>query len=269
MTSAPGRRLKKIEEALDPTAVIALWLTEARQSFDTLRELVEDLRTKPDEALPLFRLTRQAEAMAKNRLKGQASVFAALNGQRALYMEQGSRGAVRDAAALWYLFVGVNERFRQDRRALTLLVSLLHFRYAAWVRSDLPEWEDQLNDDIASCLVELHAWEGAIGAASERYFAGISPLLPEAEAHLAALQERAELLTDRFNDSVELEEAARRRTKKRRPKLLAPIDTAKVRRNAQPSVDALLHSLVDMAQAEACDMMGEKKQALAFAERHL
>jgi len=137
------------------------------------------------------------------------------------------------------------------------------------VRNDLPEWEDQLNDDIASCLVELHAWEGAIGAASERYFAGISPLLPEAEAHLAALQERAELLTDRFNDSVELEEAARRRTKKRRPKLLAPIDTAKVRRNAQPSVDALLHSLVDMAQAEACDMMGEKKQALAFAERHL
>src|SRR6266508_306143 len=78
MSSAPGRRLRKIEEALEPTEAMALWLTEARQSFDTLYELVADLRAKPDEALPLFRLTRQAEAMAKNRLKGQASVFAAL-----------------------------------------------------------------------------------------------------------------------------------------------------------------------------------------------
>src|SRR6266508_410687 len=86
MSSAPGRRLRKIEEALEPIEAMALWLTEARQSFDTLRELVADLRAKPEEALPLFRLTRQAEAMAKNRLKGQASVFAALNGQRALYM---------------------------------------------------------------------------------------------------------------------------------------------------------------------------------------
>jgi hypothetical protein len=128
MPSATGRRLTKVEEALEPTEAMALWLTEARQSFDTLRELVEDLRAKPDEAIPLFRLTRQAEGMARNRLKGQASVFAALNGQRALYMEQGSRGAVRDAATLWYLFVGVNERYRQDRRALTLLVTLLHFR---------------------------------------------------------------------------------------------------------------------------------------------
>jgi hypothetical protein len=136
------------------------------------------------------------------------------------------------------------------------------------VRSDLPDWEDPLNDEIASCLVELYAWQGAIGAASDRYFAGINPLLPEAEGHLAELRERAELLTDRFNDSVEMEQAARRRTKKRRPKLPAPIAPEALKRAAQPSVEALLQSLVDMALAEACEMMGEKKQALAFAERH-
>ncbi len=174
MTSAPGRRLKKIEGALEPTEAMALWLFEARQSFDTLRELVEDLRTKPEEALPL-RLIQQAETAAKNRLKGRASVFAALNGQRALFMEQRSRSAVRDAGALWYLFVDLNARYRQERRALALLVQLLHCRYAAWIVSDLPEWEDQLNDGIASCLLELYAWQGAVEARGERYFEGVVP----------------------------------------------------------------------------------------------
>src|SRR5438552_16419358 len=32
---------------------------------------------------------------------------------------------------------------------------------------------------------------------------------------------------------------------------------------------ALVSSLVDMARAEACEMMGEKQRALSFAERHL
>jgi len=35
------------------------------------------------------------------------------------------------------------------------------------------------------------------------------------------------------------------------------------------SARALVSSLVDMARAEGCQMMGEKQRALAFAERHL
>jgi len=38
---------------------------------------------------------------------------------------------------------------------------------------------------------------------------------------------------------------------------------------AEPPAKALVSSLVDMARAEACDMMGEKERALAFAERHV
>jgi hypothetical protein len=52
-------------------------------------------------------------------------------------------------------------------------------------------------------------------------------------------------------------------------KLPAPIDLEEIKRAAQPSVDALVRLLVDMARAEACEMMGERRQALAFAERHL
>jgi len=100
MTSRADRQLKKIEEALEPTEAMALWLRSTRQKHRSLADLVHSLRGLPDEALPLFRLTHQAEVAAKHRLKGQASVFAALNGQRARFMEQGSRAAVRDAASL-------------------------------------------------------------------------------------------------------------------------------------------------------------------------
>jgi hypothetical protein len=135
MSSLAERRLKKVEDALEPTEAMALWLSGARDEFGSLQELAQSLRCAREEGLPLFQLTHQAEANAKRRLKGRASVFAALSGQRALYMEEGSRAAVRDAATLWYLFVGVNERFGQERRAPTLLVALLASDYRALVQT--------------------------------------------------------------------------------------------------------------------------------------
>ena len=247
---------------------MAFWLTEARQSFDTLRDLVGDLQTKPEEALPLFGLTRQAEAMAKNRLKGQASVFAALNGQRALYMEQGSRGAVRDAAALWYLFVGVNERFRQDRRALTLLVGLLASDYRALLHSHSVTGAAPLRDRIASALLALYSWYDAVDELREQYYEGVNALMPEAEEHLSWLVEQAELLAAWFNDHLQLAEA-KHGTKGRGPRPPAQIDTSDIRKAARQSVDGLVRSLVAMARTEAYEMMGEHKEALAFAQRHL
>src|SRR6188768_1263306 len=100
MASLAARRLQRIEGALEPTEAMALWLVGAREEFDSLPELAGGLRYQREEALPLFQLTHQAEANAKRRLKGRASEFAALNGERALYLEEGSRAAVRDAATL-------------------------------------------------------------------------------------------------------------------------------------------------------------------------
>ena len=59
---------------------------------------------------------------------------------------------------------------------------------------------------------------------------------------------------------------ASRKGKRPLPK---PIDVDAVRERAQPSAEAHATLLVDMARAEACEMMGEHKRVLAFAERHL
>ena len=60
-------------------------------------------------------------------------MFQALNGQRAQFMERGSRDAVRDVATLWYLFVEVNARFLAEKRALWLQLAYLASSYARWI----------------------------------------------------------------------------------------------------------------------------------------
>jgi hypothetical protein len=47
------------------------------------------------------------------------------------------------------------------------------------------------------------------------------------------------------------------------------IDLGTIKTDAQPAAQTRVRVLVDMARAEAHEMMGERKQALAFAERHL
>ena len=78
----------------------------------------------------------------------------------------------------------------------------------------------------------------------------------------------AEQMVERFNDRVEWE-AECAEDKKRKTALPKPIVVEAAKRRAQPTADELVRTLVDMARAEACDMMGEHTRALAFAERHL
>jgi hypothetical protein len=63
--------------------------------------------------------------------------------------------------------------------------------------------------------------------------------------------------------------AARKGTRKLRPALPNPIDLEAIRVSVQRAAESHASLLVDMARAEAHEMMGERKQALAFAERHL
>jgi len=114
---------------------------------------------------------------------------------------------------------------------------------------------------------EAYRWTAAPDQLVDQYFEGECPLLGEAEETLLDMVEHAENLVAHFNDHIEL--AGRTATKKRKPALPKPIDLEAMQETAQPSADELVRTLVDMAQAEACDMMGEKKQALAFAERGL
>ena len=262
MSSLAARRLKKIEAALEPTEAMALWLAGAREEFSSLPELAESLRHQREEALPLFQLTHQAEANAKRRLKGRASVFAALSGARAAYMEEGSRAAVRDAATLWYLFLGVNERFRQERRALTLLVALLAADSRVLTQDEKAGGGERLADRIAAALLELYSWQDAVKMLREEYYEGVSPLLPEAEEHLGWLVEQAERLGEGSNDYLELQEPESGQSS-------TPIGLARIRQDAEPAVEALIHLLVTAARTEAHEMMGEHKQALALLQRHV
>jgi hypothetical protein len=162
-----------------------------------------------------------------------------------------------------------------EKRALWLLVSVQHFSFALlcsvhrdWFRAARPG-EDSPNQRLRTTLAELYMWDAIVRTVAEQYYHGQSPLFPEAQENLDGLVEQGELLVEMFNEHLELEIELLKGSRKRKPKLPAPIDLDAVKRTAQPSVDAHVRLMVDMARAEACDMMGERQQALAFAERHL
>jgi hypothetical protein len=269
MTSATDRRLQRVEAALYPTEAMALWLQEAKAAHRSLGDLVQSLRTEPEEAWPLFRLTHQAEVGAMSRLKDQASLLTGLKGQRAQFLERGGRDAVRDAATLWFLFVHVNAGFVAEQRALWLLIALLYAQVGAWVYQDFRALDKPLDGRIASCLNELYGWQGTVGTLTERYFQGVNPLMPEGEERLAEMVAEAELLAASFYEALEMATAARKATRKRKPALPKAVDLEAAREGAATNAESHASVLVDMARAEAHEMMGERKQALAFMERHL
>ena len=182
----------------------------------------------------------------------------------------GERDAVRDVATLFYLFVGVNARFMEERRALCLLGAFLSSSLGHWFREGkLPVWDEPLDRRLTSAIEELYGWQVAVDLLSERYYQGVSPLLPETEENLTWIVEQIERLVDLFNDHRELEVELTKLHGKRKPKLPAPINIAAAKRSAEPRAKAHVSLLVDLAQAQACEMMGERKRALAFVERHV
>jgi hypothetical protein len=164
----------------------------------------------------------------------------------------------------------VNGRFLAEKRALYFQLALLFSSYREWVLGrEWREWDEPLDQRIRSALAELYAWNDAVALLAERYFQGLNPLMPEEEESLNWIVEQTEQLAERFNDRLEWEAEARKTSRKRKSPSPKPIDLDAVRRVAQQTPQAQANLLVDMARAEACEMMGEHKRALAFAERHV
>ena len=69
MTTAK-RRIDKLEIGLTPKQAILLWLQEAH-AFNRIEEYVRHLRTQPDSAAPIPKLTTQVEEAVKQTLKGK------------------------------------------------------------------------------------------------------------------------------------------------------------------------------------------------------
>jgi hypothetical protein len=156
-----------------------------------------------------------------------------------------------------------------EQRAMALLLALLNALTGIWVHQEYPACDDPLDGRIASGLSEVYGWQGTIGILAERYFEGVNPLMPEVEVRLATMVSEADLLAASFNDALEMEAGARKGTRTRKPALPKPIDVEAIKAGTMAAAEAHASLLVDMARAEACEMMGERQRALAFAERHL
>ena len=264
MSSGGQRRLQRIEAALIPTEAMAVWLQEVRAQHRSVHDLARSLQGKPDEAWPLFTLTRQAETAARARAKQDG---AGSDGDALFHAE---RDAVRDVAMLFYLFMQVNGQFLEEKRALCLLVALLLHSIRDWFRDGrMPHWDEPLDRRLQLAVEELYGWQRTVANLSERYFQGVCPLLPETEENLAWIVVQGELLVDLFNDHLEFEGIARKANGKRKPPLPKPFDIAALKRSAEPRVRALVAYQLALARAQACEMMGEKKRGLAYIERQL
>ena len=68
--SGAMRRIEKLETALTPKQAILLWFQEAH-SFNNIQEYVSHLKTQPDSAAPVSKLTTQVEEAVKQTLKGK------------------------------------------------------------------------------------------------------------------------------------------------------------------------------------------------------
>ena len=138
--------------------------------------------------------------------------------------------------------------------------------YGRWI-SNTDRHAARFAEGLGATLAEVYTWERTVATLTERYFQGECPLLGEAEESLQQMVEQAEQLADWFNDRVEFETATRAANGKRM--LPKAIDLNDVWCSTQSAAKEHANLLVDLARAEACELMGEHRQALAFAERHL
>src|SRR6266508_5097183 len=137
MTSGGKRRLERLEAALVPLEAMAVWLQDVRQQHRSVPDLARSLQGKPDEAFPLFTLTRQAETAARTRFRSDG------RGPDSDALSRAERDAVRDVAMLFYLFMEVNGQFLQAKRALCLLVGMLLYAVRDWFRDGrMPALDD-------------------------------------------------------------------------------------------------------------------------------
>jgi hypothetical protein len=94
-------------------------------------------------------------------------------------------------------------------------------------------------------------------------------LLPAHREELADLKEQAEHQLARFNDHLDYLVWRKKESGQRTPKLPQPIEWATLRDELKDEASAQVSLLVDVARAEACEMVGDRKRAVAYTERHL
>jgi hypothetical protein len=258
MRSGEGkRRLKSIEGSLEAQQIMLLWLEDARQHA-TLSDLVRSLKGMPEGAYPLYRLTAQAERPDRLRyLTGESQKI-----------RGAVRDTVRDIGALYFLFVEVNRSVMVESRTMWLSLLCLSHALTAWIRGELTSKRPPIVSQARGYVRDLVVWHTVVATISERRYQGHDVLLPGTRKELDDLKAQAEGLLARFNDHLDFL-AWEKKKEGKRTKLPRPVEWDDLCRELANEVAAQVSLLVDMARAEACEMMGERSRALGFAERHL
>ena len=96
---------QKLESGLTPKQAILLWLQEAH-AFRGIEEYVRHLKTQPDNAAPLYKLTAQVEEGVKQTLKGKPREE----------IDRAVRQAQKDVLFLFFLNQRVNGKLVTEER---------------------------------------------------------------------------------------------------------------------------------------------------------
>ncbi len=82
-----NKRLDKMERSLTPKQAVILWLQEIRQYRNGL-EYVQFLRSQPESAAPIYKITKQISQAIRESMKGQPqrAVEQAVTGRKEMYI---------------------------------------------------------------------------------------------------------------------------------------------------------------------------------------
>ena len=121
-------------------------------------------------------------------------------------------------------------------------------------------------------LTEVYILRSAIDTINQRYFDGQQSLFPgvaEGFSELLALMEKTVgIYNDSLAGEIERLECLLNETGHRQDESPLSIDLAGLIENVQVAAQAQVAYLVDMAKAEALDLLGETRQAFKLVDRH-
>jgi hypothetical protein len=186
------------------------------------------------------------------------------------------RLAIRDVAFLYFLCSNLNWRLSDHKRANWLYVALV----ATSLRSEIMEHDDPATAHLGRWWFEaraaLHAayvQQGVVASIADRYFAGISPLFPDIADDVAFLVTNTEQVVGLFNDVFAAGEPSRKRRGQpaapAAPESLAPLAFIPERQAAMPAIEAEVALVVDLAKAEALELIGEREAGFPLVARHV
>jgi len=296
------RRAKKLESSLTPKPAVLLWMQEAH-AFNGFKEYFLHLKSQPDNAWPINKLTTHVAAGVRQTLKGKPQEE----------IDQAVRQAHRDVLFLYYLQQQVNGKVVSEERnhwsqAMLLtskLGSLLreqslleHSRKSLvadeqagavsqreFVPDELPvgktgqspeqfrQQAEHWKELALLFLPEIHTLRKVIDSINERYFESQGILFSSDAEGLDELLVLVEKTVGIFNESlvVDLERLERLvvDTENRQEESPLTIDLVALVDNVQGAAREQVAYLVDMAKADALDILGETRQALELVDRHV